>query len=224
MINVQIQEKRYNHLVLKNVDLNIKNNNIYGLIGLNGSGKTTLINLILGLDRDFEGTVSFTENSHGIDDCFYIPSDFFLPNYLTGQEYFVYLHTLKEKDINFDHFNKLCELFFIDPNKLIEHYSYGMKKKIQFIVGILLDCRYYIFDELTSGLDIEAILLIEKILEQHQSTFIISSHEIDFIERISDEVLLIDNLQVQSIRGNLREQLSNLSKVENLYEQINNFI
>ncbi|CAM3615249.1 ABC transporter ATP-binding protein [Erysipelothrix urinaevulpis] len=224
MIKVHILEKKFNHLVLKNVDLKIENNNVYGLIGLNGSGKTTLINLILGLDLDFKGNISFSENSRGIDDCFYIPSDFFLPNYLTGQEYFIYLHKLKEKDINFDYFNKLCELFFIDQNKLIEHYSYGMKKKIQFIVGILLNCKYYIFDELTSGLDIEAVLLIEKILEHHQSTFIISSHEIDFIDRISNEVLLIDNHQVRSITGNLREQLSSLSKVESLYEQINNFI
>ena len=121
-------------------------------------------------------------------------------------------------------FESLCQLFNLekDKDKLIEQYSYGMKKKIQFITGILLKCKLYIFDELTSGLDIETILLIEKILLSKNATFVVSSHEIDFIERVSDEILLVNNKSVEYIKGDIRSRLTNLTKVEEQYDKIKN--
>lgn len=103
-----------------------------------------------------------------------------MPEYLTGEEYCTYLHVLKGNKLDKYTFESLCQLFNLekDKDKLIEQYSYGMKKKIQFITGILLKCKLYIFDELTSGLDIETILLIEKILLSKKATFVVSSHEI----------------------------------------------
>ena len=81
-------------------------------------------------------------------------------------------------------------------------------------------CQLYIFDELTSGLDIETIMLIEKILLSKKAIYIISSHEIDFIERISDHVLLINNRSLNIIKDEIRSHLSNLSKVEIEYEKV----
>lgn len=223
MLNIIIKEKKFDKRVLENINIQFEKNKIYGLVGLNGSGKTTLINILLGLDVNFEGNVEYLEIDKN-KDVFYIPSDFYLPEYLTGEEYCLYLHELKNKVFNKQIFNELCILFKIekDKHKLIEQYSYGMKKKVQFIAGILLKCKLYIFDELTSGLDIETILLIEKILRSKKTTCIVSSHEIDFIERVSDEVLLVNNKTIEYINGNIRTRLTNLSKVEEQYEKIKN--
>lgn len=221
MFNLIIKEKSFDKKILKNINIKFNKNKIYGLVGLNGSGKTTLLNILLGLDTDFEGSISHIDIERN-EDIFYIPSDFYLPEYLTGEEYCIYLHELKDKELDKVVFDKLCTLFKLenDKGKLIENYSYGMKKKIQFITGILMKCKLYIFDELTSGLDIETILLIEKILLSKKATFVISSHEIDFIERVSDEVLLINNKTIEYISGDIRSQLTDLSKVEEQYETI----
>ncbi len=219
MINISIEEKSFDKTILNNINLRIEQNKIYGLIGLNGTGKTTLINILLGLDSDFNGKINYI-GLNKEKDVFYIPSDCYIPLYLTGDEYCSYLHKLKGKKLNNNGFNDLCELFKVDKNKLIEHYSYGMKKKIQLITAILLKCKLYVFDELTSGLDIETVLLIEKILSSRLSTYIISSHEIDFIERVSDEILLINNKTIESVNGDIRKKLTNLSKVEEQYDTI----
>lgn len=219
MINISIEEKSFDKTILNNVNLRIEQNKIYGLIGLNGTGKTTLINILLGLDSNFKGKINYF-GLNKEQDVFYIPSDCYIPLYLTGDEYCSYLHKLKDKKMNNKGFNSLCELFKLDKNKLIEHYSYGMKKKIQLITAILLKCKLYVFDELTSGLDIETVLLIEKILSSREATYIISSHEIDFIERVSDEILLINNKTIESVNGDIRKKLTNLSKVEEQYDEI----
>lgn len=219
MLNINIRKKSFDKIILENIDIKFRKNKIYGLVGLNGSGKTTLINILLGLDINFDGEINYLEIDKK-EDVFYIPSDFYLPEYLTGEEYCIYLHELKDKKLDKDKFDKLCILFKLEKGKLIEKYSYGMKKKIQFITGILLKCQLYIFDELTSGLDIETILLIEKILSSKKATYIVSSHEIDFIERVSDEVLLVNNKTIEYIKGDIRAQLTNLSKVEEQYEKI----
>lgn len=225
MLNIHIKEKRFDKKILENIDLKLSKYKIYGLVGLNGSGKTTLLNILLNLDLDFEGEITYVDINKN-QDIFYIPSDFYLPEYLTGEEYCVYLHELKGNEFNKDIFEKFCKLFKLekDKNKLIEQYSYGMKKKIQFITGILLKSKVYIFDELTSGLDIETILLIEKILLLKKATFIVSSHEIDFIERVSDEILLVNNKTIEYISGDIRSKLTNLSKVEEQYETIKDIL
>ena len=223
MLNLIIKEKSFDKLILEDVNINFKKNKICGLVGLNGSGKTTLLNILLGLDTNFEGYINYLELDKN-KDIFYIPSDFYLPEYLTGEEYCTYLHVLKGKKLDKYTFESLCQLFNLekDKDKLIEQYSYGMKKKIQFITGILLKCKLYIFDELTSGLDIETILLIEKILLSKKATFVVSSHEIDFIERVSDEILFVNNKSVEYIKGDIRSRLTNLTKVEEQYDKIKN--
>ena len=223
MLNLIIKEKSFDKLILEDVNINFKKNKICGLVGLNGSGKTTLLNILLGLDTNFEGYINYLELDKN-KDIFYIPSDFYLPEYLTGEEYCTYLHVLKGKKLDKYTFESLCQLFNLekDKDKLIEQYSYGMKKKIQFITGILLKCKLYIFDELTSGLDIETILLIEKILLSKNATFVVSSHEIDFIESVSDEILLVNNKSVEYIKGDIRSRLTNLTKVEEQYDKIKN--
>ena len=219
MFHIIIDEKKFNKIILENINIKFDKNKIYGLVGLNGCGKTTFLNILSGLDLEFKGEVNY-EGINKSKDIFYIPSDFCIPEYLTGEEYCRYLHQLKDKEWDYESFNKLCEVFKLEKNKLIEHYSYGMKKKIQFITAMLMRCQLYIFDELTSGLDIETIMLIEKILLSKKAIYIISSHEIDFIERISDHVLLINNRSLNIIKNEIRSHLSNLSKVEIEYEKI----
>ena len=227
LLKVDIKDKSFDRTVFINVNIIFEQNKIYGLVGLNGSGKTTLINLILGLDKNYTGTIEYLS----IDiknDIFFISSEFYIPEYLTGYEYAKYLHELKDKQFDETLFRQLCELFDIhnDTSKLISTYSYGMKKKIQFITGMLLDCKLYIFDELTSGLDIETILLIEYFLSLKKASYIISSHEIDFIQKICDKVLLINNNTISFIEdlNNVRNELIILSKVEDKYEKIKNII
>ncbi len=219
MIDLFIKEKKFDKTILENIRIEFEQDKVYGLIGLNGSGKTTLINILLGLDTEFEGQIDYNELIKN-NDIFYIPSDFYIPEYLTGEEYCNYLHDLRNKKLNEEAFDTLCDLFKLDKKKLINHYSYGMKKKIQFITGLLLKVKVYVFDELTSGLDIETIMLIEKVIMSKNATYIISSHELDFIERISDFIFLLDNKNIKLVDNDIRKKLADLSKIEDHYEKI----
>ena len=79
------QKKYSNNTVLRNIDLKINSKEIIGLIGPNGSGKTTFMRIIVGLIKDFEGTIEFNESIKNKGIGCIIESPNFYP-YMTGYE------------------------------------------------------------------------------------------------------------------------------------------
>ncbi len=173
------------------------------VVGKNGSGKTTFFESLMGIkecrnDIKIDGLKQ--EEKGYFKKIFYVPSDFMLPEYLTGQEYIDFIFGIYgDHDENIK--KKLVELFEFEQGlkQMIEDYSFGMKKKIQIITAFSLKVDNLIFDEVLSGLDIESRYVFEKIVEKYKDkkTIIISSHEVEFIKKFSERIYLVDSGQVQ---------------------------
>lgn len=187
-------------VVLKNISTTFGDTGISIIVGINGSGKTTLLNSITSLVRVDSGIIQIdhfnkTDRQYK-QKMFYIPSDFLLPEYMTGKEY----HKLIMKqyqDYDYKLYKTLISLFdFAGPiDKLIESYSYGMKKKLQIIIGLSLNVKYVITDELLNGVDLETLLLTQKLIENLSRIrkFIMVSHNLNFINEHPHDIRLISD-------------------------------
>ena len=207
-INLNNISKSFDFEIFNNINYTFKDNTTYGVLGLNGTGKTTLINMILGIDEDYSGNIEIDECND--QDIFFIPSENILPGYLSGREYVTYMCDIKKRKFNNELFSSLVELFDLQESfdKNIESYSFGMVKKIQFICAIVLSPKLLIMDELTSGIDIESVKLIEIILKKTNNLKIIVSHNLNFVENICDNALIISDYDFKQVdKNNLENEL-----------------
>lgn len=194
MIRLKNLKKVYpSTLALDNISLRIKQAKIIGLVGPNGSGKTTLIKCLLD-QIDYEGNVLWSIIKPKV---FYIPDDNILPDLLTGKEYLKFVESLFKLDRSVQR-EDLIRRFKMekDLNKLIQSYSYGMKKKIQIIAAMMVDCQILILDEIFRGLDMLAIRETKLALQEYASkggTVLLSSHDIVSVEILCGEVIFLHN-------------------------------
>ena len=191
--------------VLKGVCAGFDTDNVYLVVGMNGSGKTTLFNAVNELISADSGRV-FIENSDGSADAgsadasvlcslgdagfkkrlFYVPSDFYLPEYMSGVEYLRFV--LKwYPSASFELASVLCRVLDMNAaaRKRIESYSFGMKKKIQIIAAIASNADFVLADELFSGLDFETVLLLQEIIETVRKgrCFVLVTHDAGTVQR-----------------------------------------
>lgn len=215
IIRVENVTKRFtNHTALDDVSLSIPTGKIYGLLGPNGAGKTTLIRIINHITAPDQGKVYFqghplTEND--VAHIGYLPEERGLYKKMrVGEQalFFAKLKGLKNAQATAE-LRKWFDKFQISDwwNKKVEELSKGMAQKVQFIVTVLHRPRLLIFDEPFSGFDpINAELLKREILElrDHGATVIFSTHNMDSVERLCDEITLI-NRSHNILSGNVTE-------------------
>lgn len=226
-LSIEISEKKFSKVIFENVNIDLYAGNCYALVGLNGSGKTTLINTVTGLDKRFTGEINYT-NGDLRKNMFYIPSDFYIPDYLTGQQYYQYLCTIYEKENNAKLFENLLDVFDMTDasTELMASYSFGMKKKIQFICAVCIDQEINIFDEITSGLDVGTILLIENIinLQKDEKIYLIATHDFDFSRACADKTYLIWDKKVEDVDSNVRKSILELGIIDDKLKTISEIL
>ena len=199
-----------NAAVFKNISLEFKEGNVYGLLGENGVGKTTLLKIISGLQFPKNGTCM-------VDD--FIPSDrnpYFLQNIFYLPEEVITEDTTPEKFINklgvfyprYDHsyFLNLMKELEVDATKKFNAMSYGQKKKSLLACALSLRTDYLLLDEPTNGLDIPSKALFRKVILQHGvstdfrdlhgTTIIISTHQVKDVENLIDPIVILDHDEV----------------------------
>lgn len=200
------------------------------IVGVNGSGKSTLLDCISGIKNFNSGRIQI----NGFDNdaiefksqLFYIPSDFYLPEYMTGAEYISFvLSRYTTSDLFMVH--QLIDIFSMTDakNKLIEGYSFGMKKKIQIIAMIAARTNYVMADEVFSGLDFETTILLKEILAEliNKTGIILVSHSLDILRQFPDNVYLMRDGKLEKNTDEI-DNLSNIVKGEaNIYENIDRF-
>lgn len=196
-----------NAAVFKNISLEFKDGNVYGLLGENGVGKTTLLKIISGLQFPKNGTCT-------VDD--FIPSErnpYFLQNIFYLPEEVITEDTTPEKFINklgvfyprYDHsyFLNLMKELEVDANNKFNAMSYGQKKKSLLACALSLRTDYLLLDEPTNGLDIPSKALFRKVILQHSTdainsvpTIIISTHQVKDVENLIDPIVILDHDEV----------------------------
>jgi len=192
-----------NHLALDEVSMSIPKGSIYGLLGPNGAGKTTLIRIINQITAPDSGELKYKGKALKAEDMYsigYLPEERGLYKKMkVGEQalYFAQLKGLKKKDA-FERLNKWFKKFEIDAwwDKKVEELSKGMQQKIQFIVTVVHEPKFLIFDEPFSGFDpINTNLLKQEILKLQKkgATIIFSTHDMASVEELCDHISLIND-------------------------------
>lgn len=145
-------------LGIKDVNLDVGKGEIFGFIGPNGAGKSTTIRLLLSLIYPTSGSAKL----FGKDikkcgpevrkDIGYLPSEIFYYDKMKVIDLLNYSASFYKKDCT-EKMKELSSIMELDLNRRIEDLSYGNKKKVGIVQGLLHEPKLIILDEPTSGLD-----------------------------------------------------------------------
>ena len=187
---------------LNNVSLEIPKQSVFGLLGPNGAGKTSLIRIVNQITMPDSGQILLDGEALApkhIAHIGYLPEERGLYKSMKVGEQALYLAQLKgmskreaKKRLTY-WFDKFDISVWWD--KKIQELSKGMAQKVQFIVTVLHQPKLLIFDEPFSGFDpINAQLIAKEILQLREegATIIFSTHRMESVEEMCDEIALID--------------------------------
>ena len=215
ILEVKNVYKQYaNHLALNNVSISVPRGSIFGLLGPNGAGKTTLIRIINSITAPDKGEVLLNNTPLTLQhtaNIGYLPEERGLYKKMKVGEQALYLCQLKglSKTEALKRLKYWFEKFEIESwwDKKVEELSKGMAQKVQFITTVLHEPELLIFDEPFSGFDpINAELLKKEIIELKNkgATIIFSTHNMDSVERLCENIALINKSQVV-LSGNINQ-------------------
>lgn len=184
---------------IENVNLEVKEGEIFGFIGPNGAGKSTTIRTLMGLIFPTKGHAKI----FGMDcvkdgpkirrDIGYLPSEVFYYDKMKVRDLLKYTAGFYEKDCTL-RMQELAEIMELDLNKRIEDLSYGNKKKVGIVQGLLHSPKLIVLDEPTSGLDPLMQKKFFDIIENENrngSTVFFSSHILAEVQTLCSRVAII---------------------------------
>ena len=215
---IEINEliKEYSSFKLGEINLNIPNGSIIGLIGENGAGKTTLIKSILNIIKINKGSIRiFGKDSNKYEslikeDIGVVLDNVFFPELLTPKDISTCMKNIFLKWDN-DLFNKYINDFGLSLNQKIKEMSKGMRKKLEIATALSHHPKLLILDEPTSGLDPvvrnEILDIFLEFIENDENTILFSTHITSDLEHIADEIIFIDKGKV-IIEENKKELLN----------------
>lgn len=208
MIEFISVSKSYNRGETKAVDdlnLEIKDGEIFGFLGPNGAGKTTTIKMLTGILNPDSGSISI--NGHDISkdpinakmELGYVPDNPDIYNKLKGIEYLNFMADIYEvpTDIRTDIVKSMLERFelYEAANDLIQSYSHGMKQKLVVIGALLHNPSAWILDEPLTGLDPKSAFILKEMMREHVSkgkSVFFSTHVLDVAEKLCDRIAIIN--------------------------------
>lgn len=198
---------------LNNINITIEKGKIYGLLGPNGSGKTTLIKLINDLLTPTSGEILIKGEKPGIESkkiISYLPERTYLNMNFKVKELLDFFQDFYE-NFNKEKAQELLKKLNINEEDKLKTMSKGTKEKVQLILVMSRKADIYILDEPIGGVDpASRDYILETILNNfdENSSMIISTHLIQDIENILDNVIFINNgnIILNDIADNIRKE------------------
>lgn len=201
MIEIKNLTKSFDNetFVLENLNCNIKDNAIYGLVGANGAGKSTLLRLINSIYNADAGEIlidgiNVYDNEKLKQDMVFVPDDLFFYASYSLMDMAGYYEALYQKfDINYviNVANKLK----LNLNAKISSFSKGMKRQCALICALATHAKYLFFDETFDGLDPVVRKFFKSLLADamvsNNATIIMTSHNLRELEDICDNLGLL---------------------------------
>ncbi|CBH22698.1 putative ABC transporter, ATP-binding protein; multidrug transporter [Acetoanaerobium sticklandii] len=220
-----ITKKYGSKVALDNVSFNLEPGKIIGLLGPNGSGKSTILKLVNGLLQPTEGEIKIMGNPPGIMSksiISYLPERTYLNEWMKISDL---INFFADFYIDFD-INKANEMVIalkLDPNHKLKTLSKGNKEKVQLILVMSRKAKLYLLDEPIGGVDpATRDFILDTIISNYLSdaTLMISTHLISDIERIFDEVILINQgtIYKHDSVDNIRQQTG--KSVDQLFREV----
>jgi len=183
---------------ITDVSLSIEQGEVFGFIGPNGAGKSTTIRTLLGLIHPTSGSAtifgkSSSEDPEVLKEVGYLPSEVFYYDSMRVIELLKYSASFYKKDCT-KRINELAEIMDLDLSKKIDDLSFGNKKKVGIVQGLLHEPKLIILDEPTSGLDpLMQQKFFELIAQENKrgATVFFSSHILGEVQKMCSRVAFI---------------------------------
>lgn len=247
VINISHLTKRFGDLVaVDNLDLRIFQGEVFGFLGPNGAGKTTTINMICGLSKPSGGEIifqNFLNQTHSnirsqIGIC--PQENIFWPK-LTCREQLHFMARMYNLSTSLSkkRTTELLEMMGLEEktNVLADKLSGGMKRRLNICMALIHDPEILVLDEPEAGLDPQSRILVRDFIKslKPDKTIILTTHNMDEADRLSDRVAIIDHGKLLSLNtpswlkksigeGDLVEIILETGKVKRAEEMVNSLM
>ena len=191
-----------NNIILKDINLNFSDANIYGLHGRNGSGKSVFLKLLCGLYLPTSGTIFYDNKVYNFKNDFppFVGALIERPNFfadMSGYENLKLLASIKKVADDNQILEALKVVNLLDQkDKFYNKYSLGMKQKLGIAQAIMENQKVIILDEPFNGIEDISVKKIKKYLlklKEQRKIIILSSHIIDDLSEICDKIYYFDD-------------------------------
>ena len=204
---------------IEDVTFSVKQGEIFGFIGPNGAGKSTTIRTLLALIYPTSGTATIfgkdciKEAPVIAQDIGYLPSETFFYENMKVRDLLKYAETLYKKDCS-KRIDELTSRLNLDVTRKIRDLSFGNKKKVGIVAGLLHSPKLLILDEPTSGLDpLMQQTFFDILREENQKgvTILFSSHILSEVQKMCNRIAILKDGKVISLE-NIETMRSNAYK------------
>lgn len=202
----EISKNFSNRCVLDKINFNVKENEIFGFIGLNGIGKTTLIKIMLDLLDQDNGEIEIFGVSRLLPEArkkiCYLPEKFQPSQHLKGIEFIKFVLDFYGKKYDAKKAEMICknlDLKFEFLKQKVTKYSKGMTQKLGLLAVFLSEAELVVLDEPMSGLDPKARIALKKELIDYKKsgkTIFFSSHILSDMDEICDSIAVLNNTKI----------------------------
>ncbi len=206
---------------VSSLSLEIRQGEVFGLVGTNGAGKSTLLRMLCGILKQDEGSITVDgqpvfENESTKREIFYISDDsYFFANGTPKDMQHYYQQFYPKFDTG--RFYQLLERFGLKKDRKVRTFSKGMKKQLSAILGISANTKYLLCDETFDGLDpvmrqaVKGMFATE--IMEREFTPVIASHNLRELEDVCENVGLLHKGGIL-LSENLEDMKLHLHKVQ----------
>lgn len=214
MLEIKNLNKSYGKTkVLTDISMELEDNKIYGLLGRNGVGKTTLLNIIANQIKSDSGSLKFNgeeifENAKAVEDICLVREKGISIDEIKVKRIFT-IARLLYKDWDEEYKEELVKEFKLNVKKKYHKLSRGNQTIVGLIIGLASNAKLTIFDEPSLGLDAafryKFYNILMKDVSKQPRTVIISTHLIDEVTNLFEEVIILKDERVF-----IKDEVSNL--------------
>lgn len=196
--NLTFNYPKQDHL-FQDLDLQLNDGCVHGLLGKNGAGKTTLLKIIAGLrfpkkgDCRAYGYDTYKRDPDFLNKLYFVPEEFYTPPIKIKE--FINIYSPFYPNFSQQNLDEYIQEFEIPSKGNLSSFSYGQKKKFLISFGLATNCNILILDEPTNGLDIPSKSKFRKVLASSinsKRSFIISTHQVRDIDQLIDPIVILD--------------------------------
>ena len=206
--------------ILDNVNITVQDSSIVGIVGVNGAGKSTLLRLLSGAYIAKQGSISYDGNTptdpQTRQTIFLLPDDPYYDQHTTPKRLYAFYETFYP-NIDYEVFETLLSHYKIDLTGHLRNFSKGMRRQTFIALALAVKPKYLLLDEAFDGLDPLSRKIFKdaiiSLVEDADTTVLISSHSLKELEDFCDSFILIDNCTVKC-EGDIAEHVGSLCKFD----------
>lgn len=201
--------------ILKNISFDVKEGEIFSIVGQSGAGKSTIGKILLGIEKEDSGEIVFLSRPlekrkvQEIQMVFQDPYSSLNPAMKIGSilEEPLKVNGIKDKDERRRRVKAMLKEIGLDENsedKYPSELSGGQRQRVVIGAAMILNPKLVVCDEPVASLDLsiqnQILNLIRKFNREYRTTFIFISHDLGVVYNISDRVLLLYKGEIQELR------------------------